>query len=158
MDVSGIEYTVFRGPATYSTAREQCRSRGMALASVTSATIASGLQTQVMTVLSGTGYAGYWVGGSDAAKEGIWRWEDGSAWSYTNWYTGEPNNANSSEYCLQAIINPDPNIAGRWKDTACATTFPFVCGPPGERGALGGQQCPLCSRPKLTCMRPLPEC
>ncbi len=130
MVASGNEYTLFLGPATYGTAREQCKSRGMALASVTSL-IASELHMQVMTALSSTGYRLYWVGGSDAAKEGIWRWEDGSTWSYTNWYTGEPNNANGGEHCLAIYSDSNPNISGKWNDGPCRTILPFLCGSPG---------------------------
>lgn len=33
-----------------------------------------------------------WMGMSDVALPGGWRWENGEATGYTNWYPGEPNN------------------------------------------------------------------
>jgi len=33
-----------------------------------------------------------WLGGTDAAIEGIWEWTSGEAFAYSNWYSGEPNN------------------------------------------------------------------
>jgi hypothetical protein len=45
-----------------------------------------------------------WMGASDAASEGTWRWvsgpESGSLLSdtYTNWASGEPNNLNDEDY------------------------------------------------------------
>ena len=30
-----------------------------------------------------------WVGGSDAAEEGKWKWVDGEDFTFTNWWTGE---------------------------------------------------------------------
>jgi hypothetical protein len=131
----GIQYTIFKGAATWTDAKIQCRSRGMVLASVTSDAIASELHSQMLTALIGTGgptYTAYWVGGSDAAQEGIWRWEDGSTWSYSKWHTGEPNNANGKEHCLAIGFGSNPNISGRWDDATCATTLPFACGPLGE--------------------------
>ena len=34
----------------------------------------------------------YWIGGTDAASEGVWQWADGTPWSFTNWVSGQPNN------------------------------------------------------------------
>lgn len=33
-----------------------------------------------------------WIGGSDAASEGDWRWVTGEREAYTHWWPGEPNN------------------------------------------------------------------
>lgn len=35
----------------------------------------------------------YWIGFTDAVTEGAWQWSSGEAVTYTNWATGEPNNA-----------------------------------------------------------------
>lgn len=57
-----------------------------------------------------------WVGGSDAAQEGVWQWvtgpEAGTTFSYTNWEPGEPNNAGDEDYLQMnwAVTN------GQWND------------------------------------------
>ncbi|ROL45133.1 Galactose-specific lectin nattectin [Anabarilius grahami] len=53
-----------------------------------------------------------WVGAHDAVQEGQWLWSDGTAFLYTNWCSGEPNNA-QSENCLEinlSKLNQKPNI------------------------------------------------
>jgi hypothetical protein len=40
----------------------------------------------------------FWLGGSDAAVEGVWTWVTGEAFGYTNWAGGEPNNSGNEDY------------------------------------------------------------
>ncbi len=37
---------------------------------------------------------GYWLGGSDVAKEGTFAWDNGEAFSFADWEEGQPNNIN----------------------------------------------------------------
>jgi hypothetical protein len=39
-----------------------------------------------------------WIGATDEAKEGDWRTVQGGPLTYTNWYTGQPNNKQNSEH------------------------------------------------------------
>ena len=41
-----------------------------------------------------------WIGLSDRATEGRFRWDDGSANDFVNWHAGEPNGA-TNENCAQ---------------------------------------------------------
>lgn len=75
-----------------------------------------------------------WMGASDAAVEGEWRWvagpeagtqfwagdETGGAVSgrYENWASGEPNDASSNEDCAQFLSGG----SGEWNDLPCAGT------------------------------------
>ena len=71
-----------------------------------------------------------WLGASDIASEGCWRWADGpeanaalfgtvgtpnctidAAGSYSNWTTGEPNNANANENVAMMYLGN-----GQWND------------------------------------------
>ena len=64
-----------------------------------------------------------WLGGSDSAREGTWTWSDGTAWDYTNWYPGEPNDYGSGQDFLHIYAWES---AGRWDDTT-GEYQPFVC-------------------------------
>lgn len=94
------------------------------------------------------GGASRWIGGSDQAAEGTWRWPDGTQFPpgivgpYSNWNGGEPNNAsagftcglincgNSGEDCTEMLVG------GAWNDIPCvpqvtSCTFGFCDGASG---------------------------
>ena len=64
-----------------------------------------------------------WLGATDEAVEGTWRWqtgpEAGELLPYTNWSAGEPNNQ-SDEDCMQFVTG------GQWNDISCGSTRRFV--------------------------------
>jgi len=63
-----------------------------------------------------TGGGAAWLGASDAAVEGEWRWmsgpEAGQLLTYTNWGPGEPNNSGNEDF---AVYN-NPWGGGLWND------------------------------------------
>lgn len=97
------------------------------LATLTSAdeAIFCGEQTE------GTG----WIGGSDEAVEGTWRWmggpeeglvfwqgdSNGSSPNYAFWNTGEPNNLNNEDYAH--ITSPNIGVVGAWNDLPAQGSF-----------------------------------
>lgn len=95
------------------------------------ATVTSALENSM--VRSAAGSTAAWLGGSDAASEGAWRWVTGPEgleagggrqfWqgnasgstvngSYANWNTNEPNNSGGLEHALQL----GAGAAGQWND------------------------------------------
>ncbi|XP_053868480.1 CD209 antigen-like protein C isoform X1 [Malaclemys terrapin pileata] len=64
----------------------------------------------------------YWLGLSDSAKEGEWRWVDGSPLSVRFWGPGEPNNVGQhGEDCVHLRFN------GKWNDATCSLTEHWIC-------------------------------
>jgi Ca2+-binding RTX toxin-like protein len=52
-----------------------------------------------------------WIGLTDAVTEGAFKWANGEALTYTNWYPGEPNNAGNEDYVEFNFGSP-----GKWND------------------------------------------
>jgi hypothetical protein len=65
----------------------------------------------------------WWMGFNDRAVEGQWVWDDASPVTYTDWFSGEPNNL-GNEDCGQ-LNRFYPQIG--WNDEPCTNTLPFVC-------------------------------
>ncbi|XP_039370994.1 CD209 antigen-like protein C isoform X3 [Mauremys reevesii] len=64
----------------------------------------------------------YWLGLSDSAEEGEWRWVDGSPLSVRFWASGEPNNVGQQgEDCGSFRFN------GKWNDATCSLTEHWIC-------------------------------
>ena len=58
-----------------------------------------------------------WLGGTDAAAEGDWRWVSGEGFGFTHWWGGEPNNAGNEDYLAMDLRgmyawNDAPNAMG----------------------------------------------
>ena len=60
-----------------------------------------------------------WLGGSDREHEGEWKWASGEPFSYTNWTSGEPNNSEGAEHCMQFGLKADTGLrsfGSEWND------------------------------------------
>ena len=109
-----FELQHFYHKKSWSEAEEFCQRKGGHLAS-----IVSQKEQEELVGLLGSRY--FWLGGSDAEKEGQWTWTDQKPWSVQYWNESEPN-GRGGENCL-AIID------GIWTDNDCDkdTLDGFVC-------------------------------
>jgi len=101
---------------SWSDANAACLAAGMELASV---------HSDEENALLATAAAGntVWIGGTDAALEGTWVWSpSGTPLSYTNWWSGEPNNVGGNEDCLSVFYD-----VGGWYDNRCSHELKYVC-------------------------------
>ncbi|WP_165871573.1 HYR domain-containing protein [Flaviaesturariibacter flavus] len=81
-------------------------------------TISSLAENQFVSAMSP---AYIWIGYTDRAVEGSFKWVTSEPVSYTNWNSGEPNNAGDEDW---AVINWGPN--GTWNDWTYNSSALFV--------------------------------
>merc|ERR1719424_1460627 len=113
-------YTLMNNALSWGEADAACLAAGLQLATVQSAAQNAAL----VTAAAGNQV---WIGGTDAASEGAWVWSPSNTpLSYTNWYAGEPNNANGGEDCLEFNYG----TPGEWNDWGCTGKRKYVCQPP----------------------------
>jgi hypothetical protein len=107
---NGHSYYRSTGTATWTTARSNCVSMGGYLVTITT----SGEQSFIFNI-----WPSGWIGLTDEVNEGTWRWVTGETYSYTNWNSGEPNNAGNEDY-VQFVSG------GRWNDLPNNVSLPYV--------------------------------
>ncbi len=95
-------------------------------------TIDNGLQqTSAAVLMNEFGIANAWIGLNDRASEGRFVWLDGTPLSYTDWDTGQPDNAPNTdpngEDC--AVMARDRGF--KWADFRCGLAFSALCYRPG---------------------------
>jgi hypothetical protein len=110
---------------TFFDARKCCDDHGMKLARVDSA------KEQEWLISEGEKLWGappdVWLGGTDLAEEGTWRWEDGDLFYqagqvvlYCGWKSGEPSNG-VDQHCLAICSGVG------WNDIPCGWKNPHIC-------------------------------
>ncbi len=119
-EFAGSTYWVCASVSSWTNARAECQERGGDLAIITSASENLAITQELVATRS-------WIGMSDIAREGVWRWIDGTpvAEGYANWAMGEPNNYNTGEDCGEIR-----NFTGVWNDQGCADLRGVVCEAP----------------------------
>ena len=119
-NMTGPGYWLCTDPLTPAAAQARCADIGGGLV-----TIRDAEENAFLAALTTTSTA---MGGSDAAKEGDWKWSNGVTFYdgavvqgvYSNWNDGEPNDS-SGEDCGFILAN------GTWNDAKCSNTTPHWC-------------------------------
>eukprot|EP00964_Phaeocystis_antarctica_P126175 scaffold89893_cov42-Phaeocystis_antarctica.AAC.1 len=111
----------------WADASADCQAAGLQLATVQSAA------QNALLVAAAAGEDSVWIGGTDAASEGVWVWSPSNTpLSYTNWYPGEPSNS-AGEDCLEVslatlVTNPDyVRYYSKWNDVPCTRKKKYFC-------------------------------
>lgn len=113
VELDGHYYYLYTEPVqSYEEAAAFCQAQGGYLATVTSDDESRFLYDYILS-LGLTEYA--YLGGSDAAGEGVWTWSSGEPFDYTNWNEGEPNNDldGENEIAMHRLLE-----GGMWNDIA----------------------------------------
>jgi hypothetical protein len=101
---------------TYAGANTACATSGWHLAYIKDAALDTFAESFVGTTDT-------WIGGNDLVTEGQFKWEDGTAFIFTNWNltTSEPNNGNNvfQEDC---VIIAGARAGKLWDDRPCDAT------------------------------------
>ena len=109
------QYVRYDSSLKWINAETFCESKGGHLTTITNATE----QKDVVSVLNGCTQNVYFIGGSDAEKEGAWKWVTNEAFTYKNWdqdYT-EPSNKSGENYAAIMGKNVGKNKqTGDWID------------------------------------------
>ncbi|CAL4071910.1 unnamed protein product, partial [Meganyctiphanes norvegica] len=116
----GGQCLVFRQEMlTWNGSKKACDANNLNLASLTDpdATLAY--------ILATYGYTRFWVGGNDAATEGLWKWLDGTAIPLNNtqfpWADGQPDSWRGNQDCLSV------NFKGGFDDGTCSVERGYIC-------------------------------
>uniref|UniRef100_A0AAQ5YAV7 C-type lectin domain-containing protein n=1 Tax=Amphiprion ocellaris TaxID=80972 RepID=A0AAQ5YAV7_AMPOC len=64
-----------------------------------------------------------WIGLTDATREGVWKWVDGTPPNMSYWSTHEPNGA-TNENCVE--VNNFYQEKS-WNDVACSSQHYWIC-------------------------------
>ncbi|HMW39424.1 MAG: HYR domain-containing protein [Saprospiraceae bacterium] len=111
---NGSKYYCSKTTETWTAARAICSSLGGYLCVINSADENTFVASKLM---GGTAY----IGLHDSNIEGFFEWVDQSSVNYTNWYAGQPNNANGDQDFVEML--PD----GTWNDQYANTYREFIC-------------------------------
>jgi len=77
-------------------------------------------------MLFNPGYkSGYWIGLNDKDIEKTYKWVDGTAFTYTDWGSKQPENIRTDEDCIALMYKSGQY---HWYDQYCNTrSLNFIC-------------------------------
>ena len=108
---AGTRYCVSPQPLlTWDEASTACEQRGWSLATLDTAQEQAFLRRTLAARLT---MARLWLGLTDQAQEGRWRWSSGAPVQMTQWGSGQPDNANG-EHCGEWRLDHND-----WNDILC---------------------------------------
>lgn len=108
-------FIVVRNPKTWRDAQNFAKSYGGRLAVID----CKEKQDLIYSKVRSIGDA--WIGVTDEANEGVWLYTDGRpATIYSNWNSGEPNNAGNEDYAEMYMAS------GKWNDLNGTQSYPFI--------------------------------
>ena len=119
-------YQLFNESMTWTEAKAYCENLGGHLATITS----QSEHDEVMKLVPQNERRIYWLGGFRKSTSSAWEWVTGEAFSFTNWHSGEPNNAWGDE-CYLELSSYQYDGSWGWNDenntSYNASVTGFIC-------------------------------
>ncbi|RVE58355.1 hypothetical protein OJAV_G00208330 [Oryzias javanicus] len=117
----GISCYFFSGESkSWDEAREFCRAREADLVVINS--------KNEMTFLSAFRDGSIWIGLTDRALEGTWKWVDGSSLTLQFWGEGQPDNGGGiTSYGEEDCVETRHAFPGSWNDVSCKNSMKWIC-------------------------------
>ncbi|XP_046551546.1 uncharacterized protein LOC124261281 [Haliotis rubra] len=114
--VSADHLTIVRAAMTFDDAENRCKTLGGHLASIHS-DVENDLAHRLCDMTHGDCWLGY---RRLDASSNVFAWTDGSKQPYTNFHSGEPDNWNHVEGCVQLLLKFG---LGKWSDQDCNANY-----------------------------------
>jgi hypothetical protein len=120
----GRAWLVVTEGTDWSSAAAECEQLGFELATPATQSEQLALEGALATATTVS-----WIGLTDQAAEGTWLWIDGTALSYDNWRTGEPNDSGGVDSTGAAVPEDcaEFEVGGTWDDQDCLESKDYVC-------------------------------
>jgi hypothetical protein len=112
---NGHHYLFANGGASWQLAKARCEAMGGHLV-----TIQSKEENAFVTTITRGPELNVWMGATDEAQEGRWRWITGEPFSYVNWFKSQPNGGRKQNYIC--ITRHGSAYAGGWGDVPAERT------------------------------------
>ena len=109
-----LQYEVISKSLTWTQAKADAESKGGHLATITSQEEWDSLRQNY-----GTSLGGCWIGLTDEAKEGQWRWVTGEPYEFRKWSAGQPSNNSGAGDYVRIWQN-----GSSWDDVTIASKMP----------------------------------
>jgi VCBS repeat-containing protein len=124
-DFNGSKYYMSNNYYSWEQAKTEAESLGGSLAVINS------LEENEF-IRSNSGNNSKWIGYSDRDQEGSFEWANGSSSDFTNWASGEPNNAGDEDYA-EFMSN------GKWNDLPRWNNLPYIVEFSGVKSSVDTQ-------------------
>ncbi len=118
---NGNKYAAFSEPCRWSDAKKACDDRGGHLVIIETQEEQNALVD--MMARAGMQRQRVWIGATDEAQEGAWKWVDGSPLAFKNWSPLQPDNAFGGEHHAEMTAEN----GGQWNDTQQDRLRWFIC-------------------------------
>ena len=126
LQYNGHLYKAYDTKYTWAEAQWYCQSLGGHLMTITT----EGEQA-ILSKLGLKGGYNYWLGGTDDAREGTWKWITGESWGYAAWGENQPDNSQLHTGVEENYLQLCVGWGMRWNDSAIeqdsTANIGFIC-------------------------------